>query len=253
MFKIFMSNSLKSFVLFAVIGFGISGCMSVKSFVDPIYPKISYDQITRLQSPLRLNLVVEFQRNGEHLPNVDQILRDNAERILRASGVIVPASDEGEDQIKVVVNNIADSSIATAKGFGTGLTLGLVGSTVVDAYEMSVVITVNGKTVERAAIKHALHSAIGNTATPEGLETMPPNMAFERVLEQMLLRVLHDIQKEGELDIQEKLSGYHLPEFADVYQLSRADLSLQGMRYVPWHSAAIHADSNALHDLAAFA
>ena len=194
-----MFNPLKSVVLLAIVTFGIGGCMSPKSFVDPAYPKVSYDQITKRQSPLRLNLTVEFQRNGEHLPKVDSTLRDNTERVLRASGVIVPVSDASEGQIRVVVNNIADRGAAAAKGFGTGLTFGLVGTTVTDAYEMAVAITAKGKTVERVAVKHALHTAIGNTAIPEGLETMPLNAAFERVLEQMVLRVLQDIQSKGEL------------------------------------------------------
>lgn len=103
-----MFNPLKSVVLLAIVTFGIGGCMSPKSFVDPAYPKVSYDQITKRQSPLRLNLTVEFQRNGEHLPKVDSTLRDNTERVLRASGVIVPVSDASEGQIRVVVNNIAD-------------------------------------------------------------------------------------------------------------------------------------------------
>jgi hypothetical protein len=217
-----MFNPLKSFLLLAILAFGISGCMSQKSFVDPTYPKVSYDQITKRQSPLRLNLSVEFRRNGEHFPTVDSTLRDNTERVLRASGVIVPVSDIAEGQIKVVVNNIADMGGAVAKGFGTGLTFGLVGATVMDAYEMSLAITANGKTVERVAVKHALHTAIGNAAVPEGLETMPVNAAFERVLEQMLLRVLQDIQSKGEL------SHYHLPDFLETDQLSRANLSLQG-------------------------
>lgn len=82
---------------------------------------------------------------------------------------------------------------------GTGLTFGLIGSTVTDAYEMSVSITANGKTVNRTAVKHALHTAIGNTSVPAGLEIVPPGVAFERVLEQMLLRVLQDVQNSGEL------------------------------------------------------
>lgn len=211
-----MFKLLRSFVLSAAISLGVGGCMSPKSFVDPTYPKISYDQLAKRQSPLRLNVVVEFQRNGEPFPKADSTLRDNTERVLRGSGVIVPVSDRGEGEIRVVVNNIADRGAAAAKGFGTGLTLGLAGTTVTDAYEMSVAITANGKTVRRAAIKHALHTAIGNTTIPEGLETMPPQAAFERVLEQMILRVLHDIQGKGEL------SRYHLPELWENHPLSRA-------------------------------
>lgn len=206
----------KSVVLLVAASFSIGGCMSPKSFVDPTYPKVSYDQIKKKQSPLRLNLVVEFQRNGEHIPKVDSTLRDNTERILRASGVIVPSSDGGEGQVKVVVNNIADRGAAAAKGFGTGLTFGLVGTTVTDAYEMTISITVNGKTVERTAVKHALHTAIGNTAIPDGLETMPPNTAFVRVLEQMILRVLKDIQSTGEL------TRYYLPQLMEFHRLSES-------------------------------
>lgn len=211
-----MFNLLKSFALVAAISLGVGGCMSPKSFVDPTYPKVAYDQIAKRQSPLRLNLTVEFQRNGEHFPKADSMLRDNTERVLRGSGVIVPVSDRGEGEIRVVVNNIADRGAAAAKGFGTGLTLGLAGSTVTDAYEMSVAISAKGKTVKRVAVKHALHTAIGNTTIPEGLETMPPQAAFERVLEQMILRVLHDIQGKGEL------SRYHLPELLADHPLSRA-------------------------------
>ncbi len=194
MFKKFYLVTL--LVLFSL---GLTGCVSPKSFVDPTYPKVSYDDVKKRPAPWRLKLSAEFQRNGEHFPKADSTLRDTSERVLRASGVIIPVSNDGEGEIKIVMNNIADMGAAVAKGFGTGLTFGLVGTTVTDAYEMTISITTNGKTIERTAIKHALHSAIGNTPTPEGLETMPPNVAFERVLEQMILRALRDMQDTGEL------------------------------------------------------
>jgi hypothetical protein len=118
---------------------------------------------------------------------------------LRASGIISPANGVADGEIKVIVNNIADTTSAAAKGFGTGLTFGLVGTTVTDAYEMSVTIMANGKTVSRMGIKHAIHTTIGNATIPNGIETIPPATAFPKVLEQMLLRALQDMQKGGEL------------------------------------------------------
>ena len=153
---------------------------------------------------MRLRLIVEFQRDGKPFPKADPTLRDNTERVLRASGVIVPVTDEGEGTIKIVLNNIGEKG-AVAKGIGTGLTFGLAGTTVTDAYEMTISITANGKTIERTAMKHALHTAIGNTTIPDGIETMPPNVAFERVLEQLILRALRDMQSAGEL------TRYNLP------------------------------------------
>ena len=195
--RVFIAIILSCFVL--------SGCISSRSFVDPSIPKVSYEDIKKRSDPLKLKLLVEFQRNGEHLPKVDSTLKDNTERVLRGTGVIVPVDDQSVGEIKVVVNNIADLGSARAKGFGTGLTFGLAGSTVADAYEMTISITINGKTISRTAIKHSLYTIIGNGTLPNGVESIPPNVAFERVLEQMILRALHEMQNTGEL------TQIHLP------------------------------------------
>jgi hypothetical protein len=177
----------------------LTGCISSKSFVDPSVQKLSYDDLTKKAEPLKLKLSVEFQRNGVPYPRADSTLKDNTERVLRGTGVITPAESQTVGEIKVTVNNIADTGSAAAKGFGTGLTFGLAGSTVMDAYEMTISITANGKTINRTAIKHALFTAIGNTSLPPGIESVPPNVGFGRVLEQMILRALQDMQAAGEL------------------------------------------------------
>src|SRR4051794_27472401 len=120
-----MNISGRAIIVIAAASFLLTGCISSKSFVDPTFPKVSYDDIKKRPEPLRLKLSVEFQRNGEHFPKADMILKDNAERVLRGSSVIVPVADAGEGEIKIVMNNIADLGGAVAKGFGTGLTLGL--------------------------------------------------------------------------------------------------------------------------------
>jgi hypothetical protein len=177
----------------------LSGCISAKSFVDPAFPKVAYSDVRSRPVPLKLRLLVEFQRNGVPLPKADANLRDNADRILRATGVIAPVLDDGEGQIKVVVNNIGDTGNAVAKGVGTGLTFGLVGNTVSDAYEMTVTITAKGRTITRTGVRHALYTAVGNASIPPNLETAPPVVIYQRVLEQMLLRTLQDMQHSGEL------------------------------------------------------
>ena len=186
-------------LLVVVLGAALSGCISPRSFVDPAFPKVSYDEVHRVPAPPRLTLVVEFRRNGEAFGRADSTLRDVAERVLRASGAFVPVADGDDGEIRIVVDNIADRGAAAAKGFGTGLTFGLVGSTVTDAYEMSVYVTTGGRTASRTAVTHAFHTAIGNTTIPSGIETMPPGVAFQRVIEQMLLRVLREMQGAGEI------------------------------------------------------
>lgn len=209
-----MVSLSRSLALLVLIGFSLAGCVAPRSFVDPGFQAVSYEDVVRRDPPLRLQLVTEFQRNGKHLPKADPILRDNAERILRASGVIVPVSGGEDGEISIVVNNLGSLAGAFGKGFSTGLTFGLAGNTVTDGYEMAVSITLDGRTIERTGVRHALHTLVGRGSPPDGLETMPLQAGFERVLEQMLLGVLHDMQHQGELGF------IRLPEAVDAQRLA---------------------------------
>jgi len=195
-----MSTHSRWLVLLAMTCIMLSGCISPRSYMDPTFPKISYDEINKRSEPLKLKLAAEFQRNGTHYEKADTILKDNSERILRGTGVIMPSVEPVDGEITIVCNNVADPGSAAAKGIGIGLTFGAIGNTVTDGYELSVLIkTKDGRTISRGEIKHALHTAIGNTSVPEGVETVLPNVAFERVLEQMLLKAVKDMQESGEL------------------------------------------------------
>jgi hypothetical protein len=181
-------------------GFLLSGCMTIpKSYLDPSVPKVSYENLTIRTEPLKLKLTVEFQRNGNPLPEANPTLRDVTERILWRSGLIIASDQQAVGEIKVVVNNIADIGTAIAKGVGSGLTLGLIGTTAIEQYEMTITIKANGKSSTRKEIKEKFYTASGNTTLPSGAETFPPKDAFRRVMEQMLLRALQDMQRAGEL------------------------------------------------------
>lgn len=194
-----MSRSNVFMIAVVVFGFTLSGCISAHSMVDPGFPKVTYDDVKRRAEPLRLKLTVEFQRDGEHLPKVDSTVQDHAERVLRASGVITPTADGPDGDIRIVMNNIADKGTAIAKGIGTGLTFGLATSTVTDSYEMDVMVNAKGKTIQKQGIRHALHTTIGNALLPEGAEALPPQTAFGRVFDQMLLYALREMQNAGDL------------------------------------------------------
>lgn len=71
---------------------------------------------------------------------------------------------------------------------GSDLTFGLAGSTIKDSYEMSVTISINGKTITQSNIKNSIYSTIGNASPPPGVEYFTSDVSFNRVLEQMLLK-----------------------------------------------------------------
>ena len=172
------------------------GCISPKSYIDPSKPKLTYSDIKKSKEPIPLKLNTVFLRNGEPYPKANPTLLDNSSRILRATGIIDPDGANSVGSITITVNNVADMGAAAGKGFGTGLTLGLVGSTVTDNYELTMAITVNDKTINKAGIQNSISTAIGNSSIPAGAEALTASLAFQKVLEQMILQALKEIQIE---------------------------------------------------------
>jgi hypothetical protein len=201
--------SLRNRVVHAVLisSLALGGCASppTASFLGASFPKVEYKDVRKSAKPPRLRLAVEFQRNGAHFPKGDVPLRDYAAAILNDTGVmsisdVITESEEQEQgEVRIVLNNIADSGTIAAETSRSPLPLWMVGKTITDAYEMSLFITAGGKTVSRTGIHQAIHTAIGNMVVPSGIESFPHNKAFGKMLEQMILKALVDLQKGGGL------------------------------------------------------
>jgi hypothetical protein len=201
--------SFRNHVVYAALiaSLVLAGCASpsTTSFLGASFPKVEYKDVRKSAKPPRLRLAVEFQRNGEHFPKGDVPLRDYAAAILNDAGVVsisdvITESEEQEQgEVRIVLNNIADSGTVAAETSHSSLPLWMVGKTITDAYEMSLFITAGGKTVSRTGIRQAVHTAIGNMVVPSGIESFPHNKAFGKMLEQMILKALVDLQKEGGL------------------------------------------------------
>ncbi|SEK62796.1 hypothetical protein [Nitrosovibrio tenuis] len=204
-----MSISHRILLIF-VLSLSLGGCATQPmSFLGASFAPISYTDIRKRDVPLRLKLTVEFQRNGEHFPKGDVPLKDYATRILKDAGVISPVEDRQEGEVKVVLNNIADRGTVAAEQSGARHPLWMIGTTITDAYELSIFITSQGKTIGRTGIRHAVHTALGNISIPDYIQTFPHDQAFGKVLEQMILRGLQSMQKSGELAKLNSLGAYH--------------------------------------------
>jgi hypothetical protein len=187
--------NFKKIFLLPLIALALTGCISPKSYVDPTFGKTSYEDLKRKVAPPKWQIQVEFQRNGERYDRAEGFVKDQVEKVVRASGVATPTSDLAAPVLKVVLNNVADMGSAAGKGFGTGLTFGLVGSTVTDGYVMNTSLTLAGKEVRASEYKHAVHTTIGNTSGPAGLTPMTSAEAVSKAIEQMLLNALKDLEK----------------------------------------------------------
>ena len=171
-----------------------SGCTTTYSFVDPKVPPVSYDALASRGRPLRLLVSVDFQQNGSSSLRDYDRLRLPVQRTLDRSGLVSADPDGPDGEIKIVVNELVDSSKFRAAVTRSGIRFGSGGSIVVSGYVMSVDIRVNGKVRSVTGITHSIFTGIGDAGPLPGAEIVPASVAFDRIVESMLLRALSGLQ-----------------------------------------------------------
>lgn len=176
----------------SVVAVGLSGCISVKSYVDPKYGDISFTNVSFAQET-SFNLTTEFTMKGNVNKRGSKEFAKVAEKIFSKAGIM--NTPEGT-VLKITCNNLGDIGQATAKGFATGLTFGLAGTTVTDGYEFVFELKNDSDSTVKT-YKHALHSTIGNAGAPiENVDAVTPLAGFEAIFEDVLLSFLKDMNED---------------------------------------------------------
>lgn len=175
----------------------LNGCLSVKSYVDPALPVVTKSQFSKVAAPKPVTVLFEFRTKGNANARVTELQRTRVIAAVNESGLFGSVSQTvgGADSglLKVSIDNIGDpTGSPAAKGFGTGLTFGLAGSLVTDAYICTASYSANGQTFD-TTIKHAIYSTIGNHAGPAGLTPMKIGDAANQAVDQMVLNALKDL------------------------------------------------------------
>ena len=183
-----------------VLGFsiGLTGCMTVKSYVDPTLPVLAQGQLPKIQKPQPATVLFEFRTKGNANARATNSIRPKVMAALadsRMFGTLSETAGADNGLLRVVIDDQADTSNAAAKGFGTGLTLGLAGSLVTDVYVCTTSYTVGGKTVE-TTVQHALHSTIGNHGAPQGMTAVKPQEAIDQIVNQLVWHALQQLDQE---------------------------------------------------------
>ena len=194
-----LSRSLRFVVALAVCT-GVTGCMTVKSYVDPALPVISNTQLPKVQQPQPTTVLFEFKTKGNNNARATSAMSGRVVAAVAQSGMFgqlsTTVSDPNGALLSITINNVADTSGAAAKGVGTGLTLGLAGSLVTDNYICTATYTVAGKSYE-TTVHHALLSTIGNHSAPQGLAPMAPRDAMNQIVDQLVWHALAQLDSES--------------------------------------------------------
>lgn len=171
------------------LALALTGCASF--YIDPRLPEVKAEQIKRPATPQPTQLLVDFQTNGAPNPRAVAEVQPMVLKAVQEAGLFSEVKTEpvgSKALLTIVINNVGDAKDAAARGFATGLTLGLAGSTVTDGFVCTVRFTQPGSAEFTTQVQHSLITTLGATATPAGLKPAPSaRAAVEQIVNQMVL------------------------------------------------------------------
>jgi hypothetical protein len=125
----------------------LTGCMP-KSFIDPGMYKGGLKTAPKVEKPIPVTLSVTGLTNGTESNRATEFWNRQFSKSLNDAQVLVATSggEPARGNLTIQMDNVGDIGKAAGKGFVTGLSLGLVGSTVTDGYVMkSSYVSVDGR------------------------------------------------------------------------------------------------------------
>ena len=151
-----------------------------------------------------VNLSFEFQTNGQMNPAVTNKWRSSVASVLtnlEQFSSVGSGDPNAQAQIDIVMNNVFDSLAgAVTQGIFSGLTFGLIGTKVTDDYVVTAVYREQGGEASQQEYEWGLISTSGIIhGGAEGEKYKSSDDAFGRMVEQVVLRIVSDLQGSGKL------------------------------------------------------
>jgi hypothetical protein len=179
-----------------------SGCISARSYVDPTFPsvpKVTAASLRKSDAPPLVDLQVAFLSNGTPNARGAEFARKRMAGRLDASGVVrvAPSSGGGAYTLRVTMENLGDTNTAFSRGFVTGLTFGLSGSSVTEFYVFDAALEQPGRAPVKLSLKHTITSVTESGEVPAGQQAMRLEDAILRVLDELVDTMLRDFQAKG--------------------------------------------------------
>jgi hypothetical protein len=199
MFNIKRASALAGAISVAL---SLSACMTPHSYVDQSLGEPHYADLKKPASPQPIQLLVEFQTKGVANARATEAVRPRVYEQVSQSGLFSQVSYEPVSsgrKLSISINNVALTDNLAAKGFGVGLTFGLVGTMVTDGYICSISYVESGHDAVTKVVKHAIYTTIGNASGPAGLQPMPLQQASDTVLRQMVAKSLEEIDQSSDI------------------------------------------------------
>lgn len=155
----------------------LSGCASF--YVDNGLKQADTTPVVKPATAKPVQLFFSFKTKGQPNGQATQYLQGQVTDLVKQSGLFSELRDAaapGVGTLQITINNEPLTQDAAAKGFVTGLTLGLAGSTVGDGYRCDLSYKASDNAPElQAQANHAIYTSIGNSGGPDAAATKMAN------------------------------------------------------------------------------
>jgi hypothetical protein len=160
------------------VSVAMTGCASF--YVDNGVKEVGNSQFVKVQPQHAVQLLFVAQTKGIDNVQVTAKLRPMVVERIKATGLFTDISDTpvpGGALLNVTWNNVSLSDHPEARGFVTGATFGLVGTTVGDGFivKASYSAQPGAPTISKEA-RHAVYTSIGATSGPDAPATKVDNV-----------------------------------------------------------------------------
>lgn len=176
----------------------MTGCMSIKPYVGGGVRDVPATEFVKPSPPHAVQVLFNFQTKGVDNARVTAALKARVIDQISASHVFDAVSESpvaGGALLTVSINNVALDDKAYAKGFATGLTLGLAGTVAGDGYIATAKYTPPPPAgMITKEVRHSILTTIGNHDAPAGATPAATmDEAVSTMLHQLISNVLNDV------------------------------------------------------------
>ncbi len=195
-FTTFSPRRLLRLAAISVLALAATGCAT--HYVDTALKDVPADKMVKAKEPKPVQVLFEFQTKGATNSRATDSLKTKTTEIVTKSGLFsqVSATPVASGAVlSIVVNNVPLTADAASKGFVTGLTFGLAGSTVSDGYICTVDYLPGGAAPKiSTTVRHAIHTTVGNAGTPpNAVKSASITEAVETMLRQIVSNGLNTV------------------------------------------------------------
>ncbi len=192
-------TKLVSLLIFLAL---LTGCIQIKSYVPPTPSSINLSTVKGNHAGPTIGVLVEFQREGKEYAEVRGQARETVFRVLKQTRIfknVLSGTFNADVILKIVIDNTDEELPGDIPVTNAQAPLGPNDIGVTDRYVISLDYksAVDPGVKVRKAYRHSIISTIRGNKAPYGLKPIAVDKAFDRVIDDVILLFLSDIEKMG--------------------------------------------------------